>query len=278
MNHLRTDTVNLHLGLKKPVRILQLTDVHISLADERDVEKPLLPTVKDPLEFAAKRREIFFKEAAQRRQDAYQETTGNQLDPIGYLQEAMEYSKEFDCTVITGDLIDFNSWANYDVAREILAGKDYLFTPGSHEFCPNSFETKAKHMDAVQSVFRGNILFESRIVGGVNVVAMDNGYHMWTEEQMKLMKTEIARGLPILLFCHAPIRGEYHPQGGGLQLSEDLLKLNLEFNQLLQDEPLIKAVFCGHMHTAKHYLGSSPKPCYIMPSLFTGVVGEIVID
>ncbi|MBO5247810.1 MAG: metallophosphoesterase [Clostridia bacterium] len=265
MNHLKTDTVNLHLGLEKPVRILQLTDVHISLADERDVKKPLLTTVKEPLEFAAKRRSVFFGQ-------------GRERDPIGYFQEAMEYSKEFDCTVITGDLIDFNSWANYDCVKEILAGKDYLFTPGSHEFCPNYFEAKARHMDAVQSIFRGNILFESRVVGGVNVVAMDNSYYMWTEEQMELMKTEIARGLPILLFCHVPIRGEYHPQGGGLQLSEDLLKLNIEFNQLLQDESLIKAVFCGHMHTAQHYLGSSPKPCYIMPSLFTGVVGEIVID
>ena len=38
-------------------------------------------------------------------------------------------------------------------------------------------------------------MFDSRIVGGVNVISMDNSYYTWTEEQWKRLKLEVARGL-----------------------------------------------------------------------------------
>ena len=60
-----SNTVNLHLGLKQTIRILQITDVHLSLADDIDGE--------DLKKHAASRRMTFFNEGG------YPER-----DPVGY--------------------------------------------------------------------------------------------------------------------------------------------------------------------------------------------------
>ena len=117
----KSETVNLHFGLEKPVRILHVTDVHLSLADDVDGD-----SMK---EHARERRREFVKEAS------YPER-----DPQGYFEEAMEYSKEFDCTVITGDVIDFISHANCQTAKKILAGKDYML-------CALELAKKAAELD-----------------------------------------------------------------------------------------------------------------------------------
>lgn len=111
--NLKPNQIHLHFGLEKPIRILHLTDVHLSLSDERNNE--------DMIPYAAKRRDVFFREAE-----------FPERDPVGYLKEAMDYAKEFDCTVFTGDVVDFNTYKNYDTVKEILAGKDYMFCPGNH--------------------------------------------------------------------------------------------------------------------------------------------------
>lgn len=263
---LKPVTVNLHFGLEKPVRILHLSDVHFSLADEVDGE--------DMMKHAAARRNTFFCEAG------YPER-----DPVGFLEDAMEYSKDFDCTVITGDLFDFMSHANGVMAKKVLAGKDYMFCAGNHEFCPkvgtpDSFARKAEKMDEMQSYFRGNMVFESRIVGGVNVITMDNSYYTWTEEQLALLKAEVARGLPCLVFAHSPLtcaQLDHNPPHKDLHASEEEVAITRKVTKYIIEEPAIKAVFTGHYHnTLTEQLGD--KTGYILGGLFKGIVGEIVID
>ena len=159
---LKPEAITLHIGLEKPIRILHFTDVHLSLADDIDGEG-------------------MKEHAMQRRHEFCREANYPERDPVGYFEEAMEYSKNFDCTVITGDVIDFISHANCQTAKSILAGRDYLFCAGNHEFCPkvgkpDSFERKEQMLEEIRSLFRGDMLFESRIVGGVNIIAIDNGY------------------------------------------------------------------------------------------------------
>lgn len=262
----KSETVNLHFGLEKPVRILHVTDVHLSLADDVDGD-----SMK---EHARERRREFVKEAS------YPER-----DPQGYFEEAMEYSKEFDCTVITGDVIDFISHANCQTAKKILAGKDYMLCAGNHEFCPkvgkpDSFERKEKTLGEIQSLFRGDMTFESRVVGGVNVVSIDNGYYTWTKEQLERLKFEVARGLPCLLFCHVPLTAahmRHEPPHHDLGVSEEYKNFILSVNEYIINEPMIKAVFSGHNHiTSVADIGE--KKDYTLGALFKGIVGEIIID
>ena len=261
-----SNKIELHLGLEKPVRILHLTDIHLSLADERN---------ENMIQYAAGRRNTFFKE-------------GNfpERDPVGYLEDAMEYAKGFDCTVITGDMVDFVTYANYDMAGKILAGKDYLFCAGNHEFTPkpgtDSMELKRGSWDYIQSHFRGNMHIESRIVGGVNIIAADNGFRLWTKEQLDLIKGEVARGLPILIFCHVPIADDMMTTEGKdsarkLGYTEEEILQSVETAQYLRDEPMIKAFFAGHGHH-NQYWDFHGKPSYMTGGLFKGILGEITID
>jgi predicted MPP superfamily phosphohydrolase len=262
----QSNVIHLHFGLKKPIRILQLSDVHLSLADDVDGE-----AMK---KHAAMRRSVFFSEAN------YPER-----DPVGYLEEAMEYAKGFDCTVITGDVLDFYSHATCETARRVLAGKDYLFCAGNHEFCPqvgtpDSFSRKEEILDEIQTCFRGNMVFESRIVGGVNVIAIDNSYFTWTEEQLSLLKAEVARGLPCILFCHTPLTNphmRHEPSHKDLGVSDEVIAFTRSVTDYIIHEPAIKAVFSGHHHSnGTEVLGE--KTGYVVGGLFKGIVGEILID
>jgi len=264
----QSNRVELHFGLEKPVKLLQLTDVHISLTDERNA---------DMTERAAKRRDVFFREA-----------NFPDRDPVGYLQEAMEYAKNFDCTLITGDLVDFNTYRNYETVAEILAGKDYMFCSGNHEFTPNpgidSYQLRADTLDYVQSHFRGDLFFESRIVGGVNVICADNGYHTWTEKQYEQLKAEVAKGLPIVLFCHVPLNKSMmdpnsyqRDETKKLYVTEEEAQTSAKVVRYLAEEPLFKAFFTGHGHH-NDLFDFEGKPCYMTGGLFKGIVCEIFID
>ncbi len=265
--NLKPNQIHLHFGLEKPIRILHLTDVHLSLSDERNNE--------DMIPYAAKRRDVFFREAE-----------FPERDPVGYLKEAMEYAKEFDCTVFTGDVVDFNTYKNYDTVKEILAGKDYMFCAGNHEFTPkpgtDSMELKRGSWDYVQSHFRGNMHIESRIVSGVNIITADNGYRIWTKEQLDVVKREVSRGLPIIVFCHVPIADDMLTLEGKdsarkLGYTEEEIVESVATANYLKDEPLVKAFFAGHGHH-NHYWDYHGKPSYMTGGLFKGIVSEIIID
>ena len=266
---LNPNRIEFHLGLKKPVKILHMTDVHLSLADERN---------ENMIEYSAGRRNTFFKE-------------GNfpERDPVGYLEDALEYAKDFDCTVFTGDVVDFNTYLNYDVAKKILAGHDYMFAAGNHEFTPkpgiDSYEIRANVQDYVQSHFRGDMYFESRIVGGVNIVTADNGFTTWTEKQYEQLKAEVAKGYPILLFTHVPIhpdllRSDWYNRPNLIDKmggNEEMIETSVKVMKYLAEEPLFVG-FCGghwHVNATIDFCG---KPCYVVGGLFKGIVGEIYVD
>ncbi len=267
--NLKPNKIQFDLGLEKPVKILQLTDVHLSLSDERNKEE-MIP-------YAAGRRDVFFREA-----------NFPERDPVGYLEEAMEYAKNFDCTVFTGDVVDFNTYKNYDVAKEILAGKDYLFCAGNHEFTPkpgiDSYELKETTGDYIQSHFRGDMYFESRIVGGVNVIAADNGYATWTEKQFEQLQAEVAKGLPILLFTHVPIHPDQTKKEGyridhlvkNLGGTEEMVDTSVKVMNYLAEEPLFKGFCGGHWHN-NALIDFFGKPSYVVGGLFKGIVGEITV-
>ena len=264
--NLKSNVIKLNFGLESPIRILQISDVHLSLADNIDGEEMKI--------HAAKRRKTFFDEGG------YPER-----DPVGYLEDAMEYSKEFDCTVITGDVLDFTSHANCQMAKKLLAGKDYMFCAGNHEFCPkvgipDSFERKERILSEIQSIFRGDMIFESRIVGGVNVIAMDNSYFIWTKEQLERLKFEVSRGLPCIIFCHSPLTDanmRHEPSHRDLQPTDGEIEFTRKVTEYIVNEPNIKAVFSGHYHgNYTERLGD--KTGYILGGLYSGIVGEIIID
>ncbi len=266
---IRLEPISIHVGLEKPVRVLHITDVHISLADASDGE--------DMIAHAASRREVFFREAR-----------FPERDPQSYLEEAMALGAAFDATVITGDVIDFVSNANLRAAKRILAGRDFMFCAGNHEFCPkvgvpDSFDRRVELYPVITEVFGTDISFESRVIGGVNLISADNSYFIWSEEQIKRFDAELERGLPIVVFSHTPPDDAcmlHSPSHRDLVPTEEVRERTLRFHERLIAHPLVKGFVAGHWHRfggTSHTLACG-KPYYVTEALFKGGAAALTLD
>lgn len=244
------------IGLDKPFYALHLSDAHLALADERDGERKMLLAEKRTREFDA------------HAGGAYKN-----------LRMQLDYAREKKLPVLyTGDLIDFVSLKNLETAEELLSDMDYFMAAGNHEFSlyvGEAFEDKAYKMMSyalVEKYFRNDLYFASRIMGGINFVAVDNSYYLFEKRQLECLKAEVRRGVPIALMLHTPIHtNELYsfmteerkypcaylagtPEALMRQYDEYRFRQQrpneetLEFIAYVQNEPLIRCIFSGHMH------------------------------
>ncbi len=240
-------------GATSPFSLLHLSDTHLTLADERDCESKLLlaqrrskgfPTAEEDLAFAA----------------AYARSKGHLL-------------------VHTGDLIDFVSEANLDAVKKFTDENDCFAAAGNHEF--SLFVGEAKEDEAyrntslakVQASFKNDIRFSSRIVNGVNLVALDNSYYLVDPWQLERLKAEVEKGLPIILLVHTPLYNEelynhslsrqaYGAPAYLMSVPEEKMRhyspdryeqqkedaTTAEAYRFISETRLFKAILCGHLH------------------------------
>ena len=179
--------------------------------------------------------------------------------------------------VHTGDLIDFVSEANLDAAMALSASHDLFFAVGNHEFSRyvgEAFEDgryREESFDQVSACFRNPLRFAVRERNGVMLVGMDNGYYLLDNRQFSALKRVVSLGMPILLFLHTPLYEEkladmvfaegnpcsylmgapeklcftYPPDRRIQQTADGVTRAAYEY---ILSEPLIKAVFAGHLH------------------------------
>ena len=245
-------TTKLSLGAEKPFRLLHISDTHLCLADERDNER------KNKL--AEARKNVF----------------GDGEDALAW---SIEKAKELDALLVhTGDLLDFVSAANIDAAKKFTDENDCFFAAGNHEFSQyvgEAWEDKAyrdQSLDRVQAAFKNDIRFCSRVENGINLVAIDNSYYRFEQEQLDALKAEVQRGLPILLFMHNPMHTDefynYRRKVQGVQIAyftgtpakmmsdyDDHRfrqqcpdEITAEAADYIANEPMIRAIFAGHLH------------------------------
>ncbi|MBR6361099.1 MAG: metallophosphoesterase [Clostridia bacterium] len=270
------------IGLEKPVKILHVTDSHLAFADEYDNERK--------------------HELAKRFGTVEREK---------YLKEHIAYSKEnCDVLVHTGDLMDFVSHANTQKAREILADDHIFFIAGNHEYSQyvgEAWEDKAYRMNSYMEIERDGgfgvpMLWNTRIVGGVNIVGIDNAYQLFEDWQIHHLKKEVAKGLPVILAFHDPLFEQslydYHySRNTGdtctylTGLDEEHLERYSEFRayqhrpdeptlrmiDYIKNEPLIKAVLTGHLHFSFESNITDSLPQFVTGSGYDGWAREITI-
>ena len=178
-------TIEIEVGAEKPFSVLHISDSHLAYADERDNSR------KQKL---AKKRIKGFK------------------IPEATLKAHREYAKENGLTIVhTGDMIDFVSERNLDIAKDIFSEGDWIVCAGNHEYAQYVGEAKedtayrAQSYNKVQAVYPNDLTFHSRVVNGVNFVTLDNGYYRFSKEQFAKMKAEMKRGLPTIMVCHNPL-------------------------------------------------------------------------
>ena len=240
----------LNVGAVAPFRVLHLTDTHLVRADLRDGERkvrlsrersPIFPQAEETLSYAA---EVASKENL----------------PILH----------------TGDLIDFVSVANLEAVKRFTDENDCFMAAGNHEFSLYVGEAKEdaayrnQSLGAVQSVFHNDIRASARVIGGVNFVALDNGYYLFERAQLEFLQAEVQRGLPVVLLLHNPL---YEPQLYDLMMQkgscaylvavpEELMQgysahrfeqqradeATLQTVEYIHREAQIKAILAGHLH------------------------------
>lgn len=245
----------IHIGLPSPIRLMHMTDTHLYLADMRDGERKVN---------LAHRRARHF------------------VNPEKTLAEAAEIAKEQNLTILhTGDLIDFVSEANLELAKQFTDEHDVFMAAGNHEFSLYVGEAKEdaayrnQSLAKVQKSFKNDIRMSSRVIGGVNFIALDNGYYLFEKEQLDFLKEEAKKNLPMILIMHNPIHEMtlYHwiraesPCAYLVGVPEELMQdypadrfeqqraddITLETVEYIKTEPLIKAVIAGHLH--RNYRG-----------------------
>ena len=241
------------VGAAVPFSLLHVSDTHLPLVDERDDERKM--------RLANRRR-------------------GNFPTAEADFYEVLRIAEQEKKTVVhTGDLIDFISEKNLDMAREFTRRADVFMVAGNHEFSLYVGEAvedaayRAQSLDKVQAAFKNPIRFASRVVNGVNLVAIDNSYYLFEEWQLAALKDEVKKGLPILLFMHNPLYTEEYyefsirgkekgtpaylvavPEEKMSDYSEKRFAQQradaptVETVEYIKSQPLIRGVFVGHIH------------------------------
>ena len=260
---IKIKTIEIDAGAEKEFSVLHISDSHLALADERNDERKV--------KLSAKRTKIF----------------GNSYAVI---EAQRNFAKENDLTIVhTGDLIDFVSEANIECAAKLFSEGKWIVCAGNHEYSLYVGEAKeddayrAQSYDKVQAVYPNNLRFYSKVINGVNFVAIDNGYYKFSKEQFSLMKKEVKRGLPIIMVCHNPLyspefcdymlertKGKAtglvgvpekvtstyinKPRPAGQEwkyttIQQRADKTTLKFCKWLRKQETLKGILCGHIHS-----------------------------
>ena len=246
-------TNRIKAGAEKPFRFLHMSDTHFALVDDRDDQR------KNQL--GAVRRKWY-------------------SDAEKTVDEIETYARVHQLPIMhTGDFIDFVSEANLDRLKRFTGENNVFFAAGNHEFSlyvGEAFEDaeyRNKSLAKVQACIPNNMRFASRKINGVNLIAIDNGYYLFEQWQFDALRKEAERGLPMILFMHTPIyddalyraMDEHHCLGEAAYMvatPEELMSgysayryrqqkadnITLQTVEYIKNQPLIKAIFCGHIH------------------------------
>lgn len=175
----------IHIGIKEPFCVLHASDTHLTFCDERNDQRKI--------------------ELSKNRSDSFPNAEAD----LQFIKEKATADKR---TVIhTGDMIDFVSELNIEKAKEFSDSVDCFMVAGNHEF--SLYVGEAKEDDAyrnqslskIQSAFKNNIRCSSRIIGGVNFIAVDNSYYLIDKKQLDFIKTETEKDYPAILLVHTPL-------------------------------------------------------------------------
>lgn len=236
------------IGLEKPFSVLHMSDSHLTATYGNENEWRLGQNQTRTKTFGGKQEEAL-------------------KDTLAWAKKHVEY------IVHTGDLIDYQSEANFDLVRKYY-GPEIVGSLGNHEFIYNKWESshaceeyKDDTRKQLREVYPFDVELHSQVVNGVNFVTLDDVFGSVTRKQVKMFRKEVRKGLPIVLCMHVPfftenlwratcrfwygkgpltdgtfpeITGDYKVQ------KED--KVTREFIEDLKKEKLLKCILAGHEH------------------------------
>ena len=246
------------------IEIVQLTDIHINYCTAEDLQDPVLKSTYENRKWLAN------------------------FAVKSNLQKCLNYAKDADQIVITGDILDYLSKGTLQKTKE------YIFDPhptvmaclGNHDSIKKCGGTVAEttplatRMKELEDNWIGDIYYQSRVLGNkVMIIAMDNGSQVdavgkqgvFWDSQVELLRADLAtaraNGYAVLLFYHVPISTS-SIKFQSVQSTYIGDKNNVTFNffsygvgysstgaskevyeLIVNNGDIIKGAFCGHLHS-----------------------------
>lgn len=257
---LRIRQVRFDVGARRPFSVLHVSDSHLTGVDERDG-----PAVRA---FARSR-----------------ENLGRELG-ASYLEEALGYARARGLRVVhTGDVIEYASAANFSRAGELVRANDILACVGNHEFWKTgkSWDEAAKRplAESVGAAFPGEQPAFSCETNGVSLFVFDNAFGRVSPAVTSAFERVVAKGLPVVLVCHVPFPAKElldRPSVRDYLLGEGAAGTDATtkaFVPRVRNEPLVRAVLCGHLHEFSHTRFSPTAEMCVANALFNGEAVEV---
>ena len=246
-------------GLERGLKILQLTDSHMAVGDERD---------PDAAEHVARLRESF------------QQRTPGGVSAREVFDQALKRGaqEQIDAAVLTGDITHLPTFAAIEIIQQGLKELSVpsLYTLGNHDWHLSHLEsseaTRSDYYPRFHGLTGGSPSHQVLELGGVRLITLDNSTYQVNAEQLAFLRQQLAVGQPCLLFVHIPLWVEslmpavvemwnapivMAPASGWTDESRvrwekvlDPSPSTRECMELLSTGPSenVAGIFCGHVH------------------------------
>jgi 3',5'-cyclic AMP phosphodiesterase CpdA len=272
-------------GLSREFTIMHVTDSHLTESDEREDEGAL--------------------QNAERRQKTFP-----YAEVLGKLARAIERCNDsrVDCSVFTGDIVDFPTASNAEAMGQqfVKLDKPFLYTLGNHDWRfshhPNTDETRAAYTPLLAGAAGEGANPSNQAMdldGQLRLITIDNSTYQVNKEQVDWFKKQIGQGLPCLVFYHIPLyipslmpsvmekwkaplvmAGlKTDPQTGEMMTTSNPQEATREFCDLLNggESGNVVGVFCGHVHFAHEDRFGEGKTQYVTAPCFEGSCRKITV-
>lgn len=187
-------------AVDKPVKILQLSDVHLFIDDERGNE---------------------FRQYSDRMAKAYNHTrhfeSGADTNPQEALKDIATRAKGqgYDALALTGDIVSFPSAAGVDYVKKTLSDVDapFYYVCGNHDWHFEGMEGSERELRDEWIEKRLKPLYPTGVnplayavkIKGVKLLFIDDSIYEILPDQLEFLKRELSENAPTLLFMHIPL-------------------------------------------------------------------------
>ena len=224
---------------KDSLKIMQITDAHISIADEKE---------SDLMKYGERMHKAYMNPRKHYFQDL-NKTTFEYLDDL--LLKAK--NEDIDLLLLTGDIVNFPSGVSvkYVYDRLMKTGIPWLYISGNHDW---HYEGMNGSLDSLRKtwidrsllpLYKGlNPLFYSTIINGINFVGIDNSTGQVNDSQVAFLKDQLKRKEPIVLISHIP-----YNLNRGIDQPEMVALIDI----ILSNSNKIIAILAGHTHKSSFF-------------------------